>query len=223
MRSISDSRLSTGLSLAGKMSNSHSLANRQSRFTVSTGVSSAAAVSSTLRPVKKRNSTDLCLARVNRLEPPQRIVQFDEVPLRLPRYLHRQLQRNSGRSSASLVVVPGASVINEGSARIVRAAIAKKSGAILHWMRLRSTSRRYASLTSALAAGCDLCAHEPGPSRPTDAAPDSPMAGAGRRLRVRHFPREAGRSACQRRRARAKFTPSCPPMPLFGSVFRLRK
>ena len=93
--------------------NSHNLANRQSRFTVSTEVSSAAGGLLNAQASEEAQLDDLCLARVNRLEPPQRVIQFDEVPLRLPRYLHRQLQRDFGRSSASLVVVPGASVIDE--------------------------------------------------------------------------------------------------------------
>ena len=89
------------------------MANRQSRFTVSTDTCRAAAVLLEAQAREEAQLHDLGLAGVNGLESPQRVIQFDEVLLQRLRHVHRQFQGHLAHASATLVVVTRARMIDE--------------------------------------------------------------------------------------------------------------
>ena len=100
--------------------NSHAFENVQSRSTVSDDICSTLAISSAVRPPKKRELAAASLALAHGGERLQGIVQRDEVPPRLVREEQRLVERDSCCATASFLVALGASHIDQDSPHLPR-------------------------------------------------------------------------------------------------------
>src|SRR4051812_50176041 len=102
MRSTSDSQSGIGLGFAGQIPQQPELGEPPVTLHGIDGNVQRRGCFLQTRAGEETQLDDLCLPWVNRLQPTQRVVQLDEMPLRRERYLDRQLQRHPSSAPASL-------------------------------------------------------------------------------------------------------------------------
>ena len=130
---------------------SHSFAIFQSRLTVSRETCSASAVSSMLEPAEESHLDDLALALIDCGQRRQRVVERDEIVGRLGRHDERFVERQQRRAAATLLIAARRARSRRGSAASAAPTSRRNGrGSATGPAGLRS-SRRYASLTSAVA------------------------------------------------------------------------